>query len=295
MPAGITAAAIVALLLTSCGGAIGPAPATLPTTATPIAPPKPDRPDLLLATTTSTQDSGLLDVLIPDFEKQTGYRVKTSAVGTGAALAIGARGDADVLLVHAPSAELDFMKAGNGDRRLFVMHNDFVVVGPPDDPARAKGLTAVKALASIAGAKAPFISRGDNSGTDILEKSLWKQTGITPAAPWYVEAATGMGQTLQIASEKRAYTITDRATFLARRAQLTLAIAVDNDPPLLNYYHVITVNPTKFPRVNAAGATALAGYLIAPATQQLIASFGVDKYGQPLFFADAGKPEPPGS
>ncbi|HUQ17341.1 MAG TPA: substrate-binding domain-containing protein [Candidatus Saccharimonadales bacterium] len=251
-------------------------------------------PAILLATTTSTQDSGLLDVLISDFERRTGYRVKTSAVGTGAALAIGAKGDADVVLVHAPKVEREFMAAGNGSRRLLVMHNDFIFVGPPADPARVKGRTAVGALRTIATAKSPFVSRGDNSGTDILEKDLWTQAGITPVAPWYIEAATGMGQTLQIASEKRAYTITDRGTYLARRAQLELAILVDDDPPLRNYYHVIPVDPKKFPKVNAVGGNALADYLISPEAQQLIAAFGIAKYGQPLFFADAGTTDPTG-
>jgi tungstate transport system substrate-binding protein len=262
--------------------------------AAPAAQAAPSRPDLLLATTTSTQDSGLLDVLIPDFEKKTGYRVKTSAVGTGAALAIGARGDADVVLVHAPSLELDFMKLGNGDRRLFVMHNDFIVVGPPSDPAKIKGKPVLDALKALAAAQAPFISRGDNSGTDVLEKSLWKQAGLTPAKPWYVEAATGMGQTLQIASEKLAYTITDRATYLAQTSHLQLDIVNGGDPPLLNYYHVITVSPAKFPKVNAAGANAFADYLVHPDTQKLIASFGLDKFGQQLFFPDAGKTDPSG-
>jgi len=235
-----------------------------------------------------------LDVLIPDFEKKTGYQVKTSAVGTGAALAIGARGDADVVLVHAPSLELDFMKQGNGDRRLFVMHNDFIVVGPPADPAKIKGKPVLDALKAIAAAQISFISRGDNSGTDVLEKSLWKQAGITPAKPWYVEAATGMGQTLQIASEKNAYTITDRSTYLAQKSHLQLDIINGGDPPLLNYYHVITVSPTKFPKVNFAGANAFADYLVHPDTQKIIAAFGLDKYGQQLFFPDAGKPDPTG-
>jgi tungstate transport system substrate-binding protein len=254
----------------------------------------PARPDLLLATTTSTQDSGLLDVLIPDFEKRTGYKVKTSAVGTGAALAIGARGDADVVLVHAPSLEQDFMKQGNGDRRLIVMHNDFIVVGPPADPAKIKGKPVLDAMKALAATQAPFISRGDNSGTDVLEKSLWKQAGIAPAKPWYVEAATGMGQTLQIASEKNAYTITDRSTYLTRRSQLRLEILNAGDPPLLNYYHVITVSPAKFPKVNSAGANALADYLVNADTQKLIAGFGVDTVGQQLFFPDAGKLDPTG-
>jgi tungstate transport system substrate-binding protein len=281
-----------ALLLAACATA---QPAASPRALASASPsPSPARPDLLLATTTSTQDSGLLDVLIPDFQAKTGYKVKTSAVGTGAALAIGARGDADVVLVHAPSLEQDFMKQGNGDRRLFVMHNDFIVVGPPADPAGIKGKGVNDALRAIAVAQASFISRGDNSGTDVLEKSLWKQVGITPAKPWYVEAATGMGQTLQIASEKRAYTITDRSTYLARKTSLDLGIVVDKDPPLLNYYHVITVSPTKFPKINSAGANAFADYLVHPDTQKIIASFGVDKFGQPLFFPDAGKTDPTG-
>jgi len=279
-----------AVLLAACAAQRTAAPSVSATSPSP----SPARPDLLLATTTSTQDSGLLDVLIPDFEKKTGYKVKTSAVGTGAALAIGARGDADVVLVHAPSLELDFMKQGNGDRRFFVMHNDFIVVGPPTDPAQIKGKPVLAALTALAAAQSPFISRGDNSGTDVLEKSLWKQAGITPARPWYVEAATGMGQTLQIASEKNAYTITDRSTYLSQQSHLRLDILNGGDPPLLNYYHVITVSPTKFPKVNAAGANAFADYLVHPDTQKLIASFGLDKFGQQLFFPDAGKPDPSG-
>ena len=279
-------AGMTAWLAAGCGAALGPAgPSTTP---------PPASRTILLATTTSTQDSGLLDVLIPDFQRKTGYQVKTSAVGTGAALAIGARGDADVVLVHAPSLEADFMKAGNGERRLFVMHNDFIVVGPPADAAKIKGKPILDALRTLAAAQAPFISRGDNSGTDVLEKSLWTQAGITPAKPWYVEAATGMGQTLQIASEKLAYTITDRATYLSQKSHVQLDVLNGGDPPLLNYYHVITMNSTKFPKVNRAGANAFADYLVHPDTQKLIASFGVDKFGQQLFFPDAGKPDPSG-
>ena len=279
-------AVAMGFLAASCGAVLVPAgPSTTPPAASRT---------ILLATTTSTQDSGLLDVLIPDFEKKTGYQVKTSAVGTGAALAIGARGDADVVLVHAPSLEADFMKAGNGDRRLFVMHNDFIIVGPPSDLARIKGKPVLDALRTLAAAQATFISRGDNSGTDVLEKSLWKQAGVTPAKPWYVEAATGMGQTLQIASEKTAYTITDRSTYLSQKSHLQLDVLNGGDPPLLNYYHVITVSQTKFPKVNSAGANAFADYLVHPDTQKLIATFGVQKYGQQLFFPDAGKPDPTG-
>ncbi|HEV8536635.1 MAG TPA: substrate-binding domain-containing protein [Candidatus Limnocylindria bacterium] len=248
-----------------------------------------DRPEVLLATTTSFQDSGLLDALAADFQKRTPYRIRATAVGTGAALAIGARGDADIVFVHAPEEELAFMRDGNGDRRLVVMHNDFVLVGPPSDPAHVRGRNAFDALRAIAASGATFISRGDRSGTDIFEKNLWKQAGVVPAKPWYVEAATGMGQTLTVTSEKRAYTLSDRGTFLARRGQLELAIAVERDPPLVNVYHVITVSPRKFPRVNAAGADAFADYLVSAETQRLIASFGIDRYGEPLFFPDAGK------
>ncbi len=245
--------------------------------------------DLLLATTTSTQDSGLLDLLIPDFEARTGYKVKTSAVGTGQALAIGERGDADVVLVHAPSLELEFMAKGAGERRLLVMHNDFILVGPPDDPAAARGKNVVEAFKAIAAKGKTFISRGDKSGTDVLEKALWQQAEIEPRRPWYVEAGVGMGQTLTIASEKRAYTLSDRGTFLARRDPLQLAIVVEKDPPLINLYHVITVNPLRFPRVNRAGADAFANYLVSQRAQSLIGTFGVDRFGQPLFFPDAGK------
>jgi tungstate transport system substrate-binding protein len=273
--------ATLAVILSACGGAFGPAPSA---TRTP-----PANPNLLLATTTSTQDSGLLDTLVPDFERKTGYSVKTSAVGTGQALAIGERGDADVVLVHAPSLELAFMAKGAGTRRLLVFHNDFILVGPEDDPAHAAGKSAFDALRAIAASRQPFISRGDNSGTDVLEKSLWRQIAVTPERPWYVEAGVGMGQTLTVASEKRAYTITDRGTYLSRRGALRLAIVVDKDPPLLNLYHVITVNADRFPRVNRAGADAFADYLVSPEAQALVASFGVDKFGQPLFFPDAGK------
>jgi tungstate transport system substrate-binding protein len=247
------------------------------------------RPQVLLATTTSFQDSGLLDALSADFQKRSSYRLRATAVGTGAALAIGARGDADVVFVHAPDEELVFMGDGNGDRRLLVMHNDFVLLGPPSDPAHVGGKNIFDALRQLASAGATFISRGDKSGTDIFEKNLWKQAGVAPSAPWYVEAATGMGQTLTIASEKRGYTLSDRGTFLARRAQLELGIAVERDPPLINVYHVITVSPRKFPRVNASGANAFADYLVSAEAQRLIASFGVDKYGEQLFVPDAGK------
>ena len=272
----------LALVLASCGGALGPSPSG-------SARPTPANPNLLLATTTSTQDSGLLDVLIPEFESKTGYKVKTSAVGTGQALAIAEQGNADVVLVHAPSLELAFMAKGAGDRRLLVMHNDFIVVGPPSDPAKIKWLPIDEAFRAIAATGSTFISRGDKSGTDTFEKSIWQQIGITPDKKWYLEAGLGMGQTLTVASEKKAYTVSDRGTYLARRGPLQLEVMVEKDPKLLNVYHVITVNAQRFPRVNKAGADAFADYLVAPETQELIGGFGVQQYGQPLFFPDAGK------
>jgi tungstate transport system substrate-binding protein len=249
--------------------------------------------DVILATTTSTQDSGLLDVLVPMFEKQEGWRVKTVSVGTGAALALGARGDADVVLVHAPTLEEQWMANGNGTERLLVMHNDFVLVGPPPDPAVVRGEADVLvALRKIADRKATWISRDDRSGTDVLEKGLWKETGLNPAGhAWYLTSGQGMGGTLTIADQKDAYTLSDRATYLAQRNRLRLQILVQRDRLLLNVYHVMPVNPARFSRVNAAGGRALARFLVAPQTQQVIGAFGRDRYGEPLFIPDAGKPE----
>ncbi|MBI4289780.1 MAG: substrate-binding domain-containing protein [Chloroflexi bacterium] len=255
--------------------------------------PRPANPDLILATTTSTQDSGLLNALVPRFEQMTGYRVKTIAVGTGQAMAMGERGEADVLLVHAPESEVKFVQTGHGINRKLVMHNDFVIVGPAADPARIKGTSlAVDALKQIAGAKATFVSRGDNSGTDQLEKKLWKTAGAdSKGQPWYQESGQGMGATLNIASEKAAYTVADRATYLATKKNLSVDILVEKDPILLNIYHVIQVNLQKSMRINAEGARAFADFMVSPETQQTIGKFGVDKFGQPLFFPDAGKKE----
>jgi tungstate transport system substrate-binding protein len=234
-----------------------------------------------------------MDVLIPTFQEKTGYSIKPIYVGSGAAMAMGERGEADVLLVHAPDSEVKFMQAGHGVSRKLVMHNDFVIIGPSGDIAGIKGVpSAVDALKKIAAAGAIFISRGDNSGTDQLEKKLWKTAGIEPKGQtWYQESGQGMGATLSIASEKAAYTITDRATYLATQKNLSLTILVQGDPILLNIYHVIQVNPAKSAKINAEGAKAFSDYMVDPATQQVIAKFGVDKYGQPLFFPDADKTE----
>ena len=278
----------IGLILSACGPSAAPTPA--PTAPTP---PKPANPDLIMASTTSTGDSGLMDVLIPIFQQKTGYNIKPIYVGSGAAMTMGERGEADVLLVHAPDSEVKFMQAGHGTDRKLVMHNDFIIIGPATDPAGIKGMpSAIEALKKVAAAKAIFVSRGDNSGTDQLEKKLWKTSGVaSKGQTWYQESGQGMGATLSIASEKAAYTITDRATFLARQKDLNLTLLAEKDPVLLNIYHVIQVNPTKSEKINAAGAKAFAEFMVDPATQQVIAKFGVDKYGSPLFFPDAGKKE----
>jgi tungstate transport system substrate-binding protein len=249
--------------------------------------------NIILATTTSTQDSGLLDVLIPLFEKKTGYMVKTIAVGSGQAMAMGERGEADVLLVHSPDAEKKFMAQGYGLHRMLVMHNDFIIVGPATDPAKIKGLkSAAETFKKIAESQTLFISRGDNSGTHAKEKALWKAAGVNTAGQkWYQETGLGMGQTLGVAAEKKGCTLADRGTYLAMKKSLDLIILLDGDPLLLNVYHVIEVNPAKWPKVNAAGAKAFADFLVSAEAQKVITTFGVDKFGSPLFFPDAGKQE----
>jgi tungstate transport system substrate-binding protein len=247
---------------------------------------------VILTTTTSTQDSGLLDVLVPMFEKQTGYSVKTISVGTGQALALGGRGEADVVLVHAPETEKKYLAEGSMVNRRLVMHNDFIIVGPAGDPARIRGIRkATDAFHRIAGAKATFVSRGDNSGTNILEKKLWRQAGIEPEGNWYLQSGQGMGQTLGIAFEKLAYTLTDRGTYLALKKRVTLEILVERDKPLLNIYSVMEVNPSRFPKVNASGGKAFADFMVSAEAQAIIKTFGVEKFGEPLFFPDAGKRE----
>jgi len=245
---------------------------------------------VILSTTTSTQDSGLLDVLVPMFERQTGYTVKAVSVGTGQALALAARGEADVALVHAPELEKKHVTNGRLSNRRLVMYNDFVVIGPEADPAKVRGeKNAAAALRRIAESASRFVSRGDRSGTHLLELALWKRAGITPAAPWYIESGQGMGATLGVADDRRAYTITDRATLLAFGRRVALRIMVEGDRPLLNLYSVMEVNPGNGPKVNAAGGKAFADFMLAAETQRVIARFGVDRYGQPLFVPIAGK------
>jgi tungstate transport system substrate-binding protein len=243
---------------------------------------------LILATTTSTQDSGLLDVLLPAFEARFHVKVKTIAVGSGEAIAMGRRGDADVLLVHSKAAEDAFLADGYGSLRLDVMHNDFLVVGPPADPAGAKGLDAGEAFRKIAAAGATFVSRGDQSGTHVKEQALWKGAGIDPKGKsWYLSTGQGMGETARIASEKRGYTLMDRGTFLAMRNKLELAPAAEGGKDLLNSYRVIVVNPKKHPKVHAADARKFAEWLVSPEVQKMIGEFGREKFGQSLFVPDA--------
>ncbi len=249
--------------------------------------------EIILATTTSTQDSGLLDIIIPLFEKKTGYFVKVIAVGSGQAMALGQRGEADVLLVHSPSAEKRFVVEGYGINRRIVMHNDFVIVGPPHDPAKIKGIkSASEAFKKIALDKSLFLSRGDKSGTHAKEMEIWNSTGLNPEGEWwYQQTGLGMGQTLSVASEKRGYTFSDRGTYLALKKNLRLNLLVEGDTILLNIYHVIEVNPARWKKVNAAGAKAFAEFMVSKEVQEIIKTFGLDKFGSPLFSPDAIKRE----
>jgi tungstate transport system substrate-binding protein len=309
----ITVLAVSVSLLVGCSGtsttSTTPVTTSTATTSTPVTTSTttkittttaPSNPEIILSSTTSTRDSGLMDTLQPLFEKETGYTLKPIYNGSGAAMTMGSQGNADVLLVHSPAAEITFMAQGNGSQRLLIMHNDFIIVGPSSDPAGIKGMTsAVEAFKKIAAAKSSFYSRGDNSGTDVMDKNLFKLAGVTVAdgsasnPSWYIEggAGTGMATLLGIASQKGGYTLTDRSTYLNNLNTLSLSIMVEGDSALGNFYHVITVNATKFTKVNAAGATAFANWLVKASTQSIIGQYGVSKYGTPLFFADAGQPE----
>ena len=244
----------------------------------------PDRGMLLLATTTSTRDSGLLDELLPRFERRSGCSVKTLAVGSGEAMELGERGDADVLLVHSPEDEEAFMAEGHGASREAVMHNDFVLLGPPADPAGIKQADdAPDALTKIAEQAAPFASRGDDSGTHAKELSLWEAAGVDPGGDWYVETGQGMGETLTIAGQRQAYTLSDRGTFLATE-NLDVELLHEGGEALLNPYHVIVVEAED---VNRECAERFSSWIIVPGTQRAIERFAVEEYGEPLFIADA--------
>jgi len=267
---------LLVIFLTACGTAV--------TSGTP------QNTNLLLISTTSTQDSGLLDVLLPAFTEKTGYNVQLVAVGSGQALKIGAEGNADIILLHSPAAEKQFMADGFGIDRRLVMHNDFVLVGPSADPAGIRGKSPLEALDEIFASRATFVSRGDESGTHVKELALWKNAELDPAGEdWYLETGQGQGATLSIASEKSGYAITDRGTFLAYKSNVDLEILVEGDPFLLNVYHVITVNPERWPNVNLEGAKAFADFVTSPQGQKIIGEFGMDKYRQQLFVPDADK------
>lgn len=278
---------VLSVLLTACGAAT---PVTQPPAATEAPAAAPTNPNIILATTTSTQDSGLLDVLVPMFQHQSGYTVQTIAVGTGEALKMGEEGNADVLLVHAPASEVTYMEGGHGKDRFLVMHNDFIIVGPADDPAGIKELGPREAFDAIHNTGASFVSRGDDSGTHKKELDFWKKAELEPAGQaWYIETGQGMGASLIVASEKGAYTLTDRATYLANKDNLDLETLLEGNKALLNVYHVITVNPDKTDKINYEGALAFATFLTDPATQEAIGQFGVEQYGQSLFYPDADK------
>jgi len=269
-------------------------PSTQPGTPAGTEEPKaPENREVILATTTSTVDTGLLDVLVPLFEQKTGYTVKTISVGTGQALKLGENGEADVLLVHAPESEKPLVDSGAVINRRLVMHNDFVIIGPPDDPAGVKEVsTAAEAFRRIAERGSLFISRGDESGTHKKELALWAEAGIDPRGnQWYQETGQGMGATITVANEKLGYTLSDRGTYLAHKKNIDLVILLEGDKPLLNVYHVMQVNPEKWPMVNAEGAAAFVEFMLDPETQEIIRTYGMDQYGEPLFFPDGGKTE----
>ncbi|MDF5716763.1 MAG: substrate-binding domain-containing protein [Rhizonema sp. NSF051] len=252
----------------------------------------PTKPNVIVAMTTSIEDSGLLDDLVPAIESKTGYKLKKVAVGTGQALALAEKGEVDALFVNSPKAERKVLQEGAVINRHLVMHNDFVIVGPDADKAKIRGQkNAVEAFSMIAKNQALFISRGDDSGTNKLEKDLWKQANISPTGNWYQQTGAGMGQTLQVANQKLGYTIADRATYIFQKKNLSLPILVEGDKKLLNLYHVMQVNPQKFSKVNTAGAQAFINYVLSPEGQALIAAHGKKQFGQALFYVDGGKTE----
>ncbi len=267
---GFLAALSVASLACGCGGK------------------KADRSVLILATTTSTQDSGLLDELIPMFEKDNPYSVKVIAAGSGEAMRMGRMGECDVMLVHSPADEEEMVAEGYAVERNAVMHNDFVIVGPAADPAKVREAASARdAFAAIAASQSSFVSRADGSGTHVKEKSIWKAAGLDPSGAWYMESGKGMGDTLRIASEKAAYTLSDRGTYLGMKDELDLEILCEGDPSLLNDYHVMNVNPEKWPQVEIEGARAFNAFCVSREAQEFLKGYGVDEYGEPLFYPDA--------
>jgi tungstate transport system substrate-binding protein len=271
---------LMLFILSACGNSN-----TQQTTAKKKTADKPKPTEMILATTTSTQDSGLLDVLIPMFEKQNNVKVKTVAVGTGQALEMGTKGEADVLLVHAPDAEQKVVDSGDAINRKRVMYNDFILVGPTENPADVSGQDIKVAFKKLNDAKATFVSRGDDSGTNKMELSIWNSLSIKPSGATYVSTGQGMGATLQVASEKKGYTLTDRATWLAQKKNLgNLKIVVEGGQDLMNIYHVMQVNPEKHKMVNSKDAEKFVDFMVNNKTIEVIENFGKEEYGQALFF-----------
>ena len=249
------------------------------------------RGEIILATTTSTQDTGLLDSLLPMFQRETGIEVKPIAVGTGAALEMARRGDADAVLVHAPEAERTYVESGDLIDGRLIMHNDFLVLGPTSDSAHVRGQRDAAAAMKAIAAAGSFVSRGDGSGTEKKELALWKAAGVSPASiRQREETGQGMGATLLIAEARRTYTLTDRGTYLAFKDRLTLVPLVEGDPRLRNIYHAYVVNPGKHPTVHRSEAARFVRFLTEPKVQEWIGQFGRAKFGQALFVPDAQNP-----
>lgn len=243
--------------------------------------------NIILATTTSVQDTGLLDVLIDAFQKKAGFTVKAIALGTGQALQMGRTGEADILWVHSPEDEKEFVDEGYGTDRTTFMHNDFVILGPKNDPAKVRGTKkAAEAFTKIAKAKALFVSRGDNSGTHKKEKAIWKEAGVSPDKDAYIEVGQGMAQTIVIADEKQGYVLADRSSYLSLKRFIDLVIVSEGDEALINRYSLILINPDKFPKVNSDGAWALFNFLLSKDSKRIVENFGKEKFGQRLFFWD---------
>jgi len=287
------------LSITSCGKvATNPTPTTTPittstpsVTSTPSTTTTPTNKPVTLATTTSVNDSGLMDALRPEFEKDTGLTLKVISQGTGQAVKTGQDGNADVLLIHDKTSEDKFVSEGYGLKRIEIAYNYFVIVGPKNDPAgiMTKKITAAEAFKKIADTKSPFISRGDDSGTNKKELKIWKADNITPAGNWYISAGKGMGEVLSMASEKKAYTLTDKATFLAMKDKLDLQIVVGESKDLLNQYTVIEVNPAKQPNINKEGADKFTQWITSDKALKMINEYGKDKYGEALFIVNYKK------
>lgn len=285
------ALALAALVLAGCGGTSESTTTSAPVASQPATTSEAttttvEESEIILASTTSTQDSGLFDVLLPEFTRAyPQYTVNVIAVGTGEALKLGERKDVDVLLVHAPASEKEFIANGFGTERRPVMYNDFVLVGPESDPAGVKGMTdAAAAFAKVAAANARFISRGDDSGTNQKELEIWKAAAVEPSGEWYESIGQGMADALRIASERQGYTLSDRATYLSLKEGVELIVVVESDKVLFNQYGVIPVTDA----TNGLGSRDFADWIVSPEGQAVIKDYGVEKFGQPLFVPNAG-------